>query len=245
VKEGVIGTVNLAPKAMKVISAYTRELGRQSNPAVQSVINSQILRDTSELLDTRLLDAGARDTIRPAGYQDPTETDAGNIASATAGATVANIMADTTAMIVRLMNARVATTAVWIMNPVNMVYLRNVQDAASGTFPFRAEVLAGTFQGFPIVASQNVAVDVVYLQGNGSVAYANAFAPMIEVSDQATLVFDDAAPDDIVGGGTATTQPTKSMFQTDSVAIKMTLGLDWRIIRVGGVQVLDTVAWGV
>jgi HK97 family phage major capsid protein/HK97 family phage prohead protease len=245
VKEGVIGTVNLAPKAMKVISAYTRELGRQSNPAVQSVINSQILRDTSELLDTRLLDAGARDTIRPAGYRDPTETDAGNIASATAGATVANIMADTTAMIVRLMNARVATTAVWIMNPVNMVYLRNVQDAASGTFPFRAEVLAGTFQGFPIVASQNVAVDVVYLQGNGSVAYANAFAPMIEVSDQATLVFDDAAPDDIVGGGTATTQPTKSMFQTDSVAIKMTLGLDWRIIRVGGVQVLDTVAWGV
>ena len=68
---------------------------------------------------------------------------------------------------------------------------------------------------------------------------------MIEISDQATLVLDDTAPEDIVAGGTATTMPTKSMFQTDSVAIKMTLGLDWRIIRVGGVQVLDTVAWGV
>lgn len=243
VKEGVVGTTSLTPKKMAVISSYTREIARSSTPAIEGIINTQILGDTAELLDTRLLDAGARTAVRPAGYQDTTETVAANVNTAT-GATVATIIADATGMITRLMAARVSTGAVWIMNPINAVHLRNVQDAASGSFPFRAEVSAGTFMGFPLVMSQNVAVDTVFLQGDRAVAYAAQFAPMIEVSEQATLVMDDTAPDHIVDGAAVTTMPVRSMFQMDAVAVKMTVGLDWRIVRPGGVQVLDTVAWG-
>lgn len=242
VKEGVIGMTDLTPKNMGVISSYTKDIGRHSTPALSGIMRDQMLADTAEILDVRLTDNGARSALRPAGYQDPTETGAANINAATTN-TVAGIISDTTAMIQRMMTARVSTTAVWILNPINLVYLRNIQDAASGEFVFRAEIAAGTFAGYPYIASQNIPVDLLILQGNGSVAYATDYAPMVEVSDQATLVYDDTAPDHIVDGGTVTTQPVQSLFQMNGVALKLTMGLDWRIVRMGGIQVLTGVAW--
>ncbi len=241
VKEGVIGITDLQPKALKVISAYTNELFRQSVPNIEQVIRDQILGDTAEALDTHLLGAAARTAAQPAGYQDATETGGGNINSAT-GSTVAAITADLQGMVDRALTARVSTAWTWIMSQSNLLYLRNKQDAASGVFSFREELNQGMLMGQPIITSQNVASTEVFLQGNGAVWQASAFAPNFVMSDS-VLVMDDTAPEDIVSGGTATTQPTKSMFQTDSTALRMTWGLDYRIVRQGGVQVLDTVAW--
>ncbi len=242
VKQGVIGTVNLSPKSMKVISSFLRETARTSIPTIQSVIQDQVLGDTAELLDVRLTDAGARTAVRPAGYQDATETGAGNI-NASTGATVATINADTEAMLQRMMQARAGNNAAWLINPLRLISLRNIQDAASGVFVYREELSNGMFMGYPIISSLNLPADVVVLQAGGGIVYANQFAPQIEVSDQATLVMEDTAPDHIVDGGVATTQDVRSMFQIDGVAVKMTLGLDWRITRIGAVQVLTGVAW--
>ena len=241
VKEGVIGITDLQPKALKVITSWTNELFRQSIPSIEDVVRTQILGDTAEALDAHLLGSVARDAVAPAGYQDATETGAGNINSST-GATVALITADLEGMVQRALAARASTAWVWIISQINLLKLRNKQDAGSGEFSFRSELAAGTLMGLPWVSSQNVQDDAVFLQGNGAVWYANAYAPGFTMSDS-VLVFDDTAPDDIVSGGLATTQPTKSMFQTDSTALRMTWGLDYRIIRQGGVQVLDTVAW--
>lgn len=240
VKEGVYGGVDLTPKKLAVISVFTREIGMHSMPAIQQLIQNQMLGDTAETLDALYLDAQPRGVTRPAGMQDTTETGAGNI-NASAGGTVADIIADTEAMIGRMIAARTGNGAVWIMNPLLILKLRNKQDAASGEFVFRAEITSGMFQGYPVLASDNVPSDLLTLQSNGAVAYGNDYAPMIEVSDQATIVFDDTAPDDVLPD--TNTMPTKSMFQTDSIAVKMRAGLDWRIVRIGGVQVLTGVAW--
>lgn len=240
VKEGAYGTVDLMPKKLAIISTFTREIADHSQPAIQGLVQNKMLRDTAKTLDVKYLDAVARTAVRPAGMQDTTETGADNI-NAASGVTVAAIIADTSAMVGRMMAAMAGNSAVWVMNPLRVLGLRNAQDAASGQFVFRAEIAAGTFMGYPVIASQNVPAALVELQSDESVAYGNDFAPTIEVSDQATIVFDDTAPDDVLPD--TNTHPAKSMFQMDGVAVKMRAGLDWRIVRQGGVQMLTGAAW--
>ena len=238
VAAGVIGSTDLTPKKMAIISSYSKELGRQSTPNIQAVISDQILGDTAEGLDTHYLGAAARTAVQPAGLQDVTETGAGNINAAT-GATVAAINADSKAMIGRFLQSRSGANAVWIMNPLRELGLRTVQDAASGAFPFAASIAGGTFQGYPVLTSQNVPEDVVYLQSNGAMTYADAFMPALEVNDSAALVLSDDPATDFP----ATVNLT-SLYQVDGVGVKMTVGMDWRITRgSGSIQVLTGVAW--
>lgn len=240
VKEGVFGSTDLSPKAIKVITSFTKEIAEHSMPAIQALVQNQMTEDTAEVLDTLYLDANARDTIRPAGMQDPTETGAPNIVAST-GNTVAAIIADTKAAIGRLLAARIGGGAVWIMNPLRVLGLTSIQDAASGAFVFRDEISNGTFRGYPFLESQNVPADLVVLQGNAALAYANDYGPRLEVSDETVLVYDDTAPDDVLPD--TNVQPAKSMFQIDSVAVKWKAGMDWRIVRANGVQCLTSVDW--
>ena len=144
-------------------------------------------------------------------------------------------------MIGRLLASRSGNGAVWVMNPLRVLGLRDLQDAASGEFVFRAELANGMFRGYPFIESQNVTADIVMLQGNGAMTYANDYGPRIAVSDSTVLVYDDTAPDDVLPD--TNTMPAKSMFQIDGVAVRFTQGLDWRQTRADARQVLTGVAW--
>ncbi len=242
VKQGTYSSVEMAPKAMKVISSFTKEVAMHSIPQIEGLIRQQILDDTAESLDAAFLDDAARDTVRPAGLQNATATGAGNIVEST-GDTVANVIADGQGAIGRLLAARAGNGGAWLIHPLRVLGLSNKQDAASGAFTFRGEISGGSFMGYPFIASQNQPADVVFLIGQQAIAHANDYAPMMDVSDQATLVFDDTAPEHIIDSGTATTMPVKSLFQMDALAVKMTMGLDWLQVRPDAVQVLTSVSW--
>jgi len=68
--------------------------------------------------------------------------------------------------------------------------------------------------------------------------------PSFEESSDATLHFEGASGsvEQIGTSGTTNTvaAPAINLFQQDLLAIKMTLGLDWRVIREAGVQVLTS-----
>ena len=239
VKQGLFDNVDLQPKTMGVISSFTKQIANHSMPAIQQLVQQTMLEDTAEVLDTTYLDAIARSAVRPAGVQDTTETGGDNINIAT-GATAANIVADLKGMITRMLTARAGNAAVWILNPINIINLATVQDAASGEFIF-SSVESGTLYGYPILSSQNVPVDLVVLQSTQAMAYASAMGPQVDVSDETTLVFDSDSPDDVLPD--TNTQPAKSMFQTASIAVRLMLMLDHRQVRDGGRQVLHTVSW--
>lgn len=245
VAEGTLDSISATPKTLAVISPFTKALARHSVPTIQSVITNRILGDTAATLDTLFLDATARSAIRPAGLQDPTETGAANIVAATGTGTVADILVDVTALLGRVYAARAGDTGAWLMNPLRVLGLRNKQDAASGMFPFADEVSRGMFQGYPIIVSQNVTATVVSFITDQSMVHASDYSPRIEVSDQATLHFEDTTPLIIGTAGTPNTvaAPVRSLFQSDLVAVKMVQGMDWRVVRTGGVQVLTAVAW--
>jgi len=207
------------------------------------MIRDQILGDTAEVLDSHYLGTTARDTVNPGGVQDATEIGAGNINTST-GATAAAIQADTKAMIAALVTNRFSS-AVWIMNPIRVLSLMDIQDAASGVFLYKDELASGMFRGFPYISSGNVPDDVVVLQATNAMTYASEYGPVIDASNSASLHYEDTTPLDIGTAATPNTvaAPVKSLFQTDSVALRMTMGLDHRIVRANGVQILDTVSW--
>jgi len=245
VKSGNIGTTSLSPKKLAVISSYTKELARRSMPSIESIVRDQILVDTTETLDTLFLDNQARTAIRPAGLQDPTETGAGNInavtnvATGAHGSTVEEILLDVDALLGRA-EAIKATGGVWLMNPAQVRGLRNKQDATTGEFVFRDSIDSGRFEGIPIVQSTNVTGGIVSYVSSDAMGFGQELSPYFEMSDSATLHFEDTSPAAIgtVATPNVVAAPTYSLFQQDAFALKMVWTLDWRILRKAGVQVL-------
>jgi hypothetical protein len=68
--------------------------------------------------------------------------------------------------------------------------------------------------------------------------------PRFEVSDQATLHFEDTTPLDIVSGSPGTAaSPVKSLWQTDSIGLRLVLPMNWLNRRAGTVAVVNNVTW--
>jgi hypothetical protein len=54
---------------------------------------------------------------------------------------------------------------------------------------------------------------------------------------------EDTAPTDISTSGTAVAFPAKSMFQTDSMALRLIMPINWTIRRSGTVAGVAGVTW--
>jgi hypothetical protein len=70
-------------------------------------------------------------------------------------------------------------------------------------------------------------------------------APRFDVSDQATLHLEDSAPLAIGTAGAPPTvaAPVRSLFQTDSMALRMVMDLNWGLRRAGVVAWTTAVTW--
>lgn len=243
VGQGGFSSKDMSSKHFAIITTLTKAMDMQGIPATQAIIRKQMIEDTAEALDAAFLDDHARTTTRPAGLQnDPDGAGAANV-NASLGATVANITSDLKGALGRAMAARVASGGAWLMNPLRRLGLMTVQDAASGEYPFRDEVNRGTLFGYPIISSQNVPEAVVTFIPNGCVMYGNDYSPRIDVSDSATLHMEDTSALPVVDGAGVAAAPVRSLFQTDTIGIRLTMGLDWIVTRPNGVQVLTGVAW--
>ena len=235
VKEGAFTSQTLTPKKLGVITTFTREILTKSTPAVEMLVRDAIIKDTAKAIDTAFLDDNAASATRPAGLQDPTATGAANIVAST-GSTVTEILADVKGVFGRLANVQLGQSGVWVMNPIVKLGLETKQ-LANGSFAFES-VQNGTFAGHPIVSSTTCPQDVVYFVDDRALVKGSDIAPEFTVSNQATLVMANPASE--VGGAT---DPVRSLYQTDTVGLRFVLGLDWAIIRQGGVQILTGVSW--
>lgn len=243
VKQGAFTSNTLTPKKMAVITTFTKEILRKSTPSIEALLRNAIIKDTTKAIDAAFVDNVAGSTLRPAGMQNATSTGAANIVAST-GVTVAAILADVLGVQTRASAVELGESGVWVMNPAR-VFSLGTKQLTTGALAF-PEVKDGYFMGYPIVISTTQPAAVVMFIDSDSLIKANDLAPEFSTSDQATLVMDTAA-DALSDGGAlqagVTELPVRSLYQTDAVALKFTLGLDWSVQRQGGVQVLTGVAW--
>jgi HK97 family phage major capsid protein len=241
VRQGAFTATTLTPKKMAVISTFTREIAQHSIPAIEGLIRDAIREDTSVALDSILLDATAASAIRPAGLRNGVSG-----LTATSGGGFTALVGDIKAMAGELITATNGNlrAPVWIMNPAQALSISMTQNAG-GDFPFQQEINQNNLRGYPIIVSGTVTAAQIILVDAADFVSVSGDEPEFTVSDQATLHMDDTTPLAIGTAGSPNTvaAPVRSLFQTDTVGIRMILPLNWALRRSGVVSVTSSVTW--
>jgi HK97 family phage prohead protease/HK97 family phage major capsid protein len=234
VRQGAFSSQTLTPKKMAVITTWTREMDEHSIPAIEGLLREAIMQDTAIALDTVLLDANAATTIRPAGLRS---YQAGLTASALAGAGSGynNFILDYGALygqLLTLTNGNVRSPTI-ICNPIQSLNLSLQQPpaAAAPLLPFIAMIDSGRLLKADLIESSTVPPGTVIMVDAADFTTAGQEGPRLEISDQATLHMEDTTPTDITGGTPSPAVPVKSMWQTDSLALRLIMFMNWIMRR--------------
>lgn len=240
VKQAAFTSVTMTPKKMGVISSFTRQILEHSTPEIQGLIQEAMQEDTSVVIDSTLLDNIAASAVRPAGLR------AGVAGlTPTAGGGFNALVGDIKQLVNVLVTANSLRRPVWIMNPVQAISASMTQNNA-GDFPFAADINVGRLQGFPLITSTTVPATMVILVDAADFVSVNGDIPRYDISDQATLHYEDTNPLQLTTGaqGSAVSAtPTRSLWQTDTIAIRMMLDINWSLRRTGIIAWMTAVTW--
>jgi HK97 family phage prohead protease len=243
VRQGHFSSVTLVPKKMACISAWSREMDEHSTPAIQPLIERKISLDTSVSIDSVLLDTNPATTIRPAGLRNgisgltPTAGGGFNALVGDLGKLVGTIVTATNGNIRNL---------VFLMNPKEGLAISLIQPSGTvGLLPFREEIANNRLIGYQVIQSGTVPAGTVIAIDAADYVSVEGDNPRFEVSDQATLHMEDTNPVQIgtVGTPAVVAAPAQSLFQTDSMALRMILPLNWTLSRTGTLAWMAAVTW--
>lgn len=242
VRQGAFTAITLTPKAMKVITAFTRQILQHSTPEIERILREAIQEDTAVAIDTVLLDATAASVIRPAGLRNGVTT-----TTATAGGGFAALVGDIKGLMAALITASGGNlrAPVWIMNPIQAIAISMTQNAG-GDFPFDIEMSRGNLRGYPVLTSTTVTAGMVILVDAADFFSATGDEPQFDISNEATLHMEDTTPLAIASGAQGSgvlATPTRSLFQTDSYGLRMMLDMNWAMRRTGAVAWTSAVTW--
>lgn len=220
-----LSSITLGPKKLGVISEMSREIVGHSQPAVESVIKQIILEDTSAAVDTILLDTVPADAIRPAGLRNGI---AGLTPNSTATTAYDKMIADMKALL-----AAIAPSS----RPVLLV--NNASQAVSLSWAAAPE----QFQpGMQVIASASVAAGMVIAVDLNALCF-TSLAPIFDLSKDALIHEEDSSPQPIGAPGPVVAAPSRSLWQTDILAVRYIWWLNWGLRRTNGVSWMTGVGW--
>lgn len=244
-----IGSQTLTPKLLGIIGTYTMEMfDTNTTPGIENLIRDAMIQDTATSLDTAFLGTTAAGGDAPAGIQ--TYATGGNTV-ASAGNSAAQITADVRGRLQAMTGANLGRRPVWIMNPARWYGVQLAVNAAG--MPAFPEAAAGTLMSIPVITSTNVPAGVVYLV-DAAELYFSGSAPRFLGTEVATIHEEDTQANvkPIVSAGTGTAgvtaiadvpNPVRSLYQTNSAALRATWYIDWLSMRSGAVQTITGAAW--
>ena len=241
VRQAAFASVQLTPKKMGVISTFTREISEHSTPAIEGIIRETIVNDTAVAVDSVLMDNNAATAIRPAGLRNGVST-----LTPTAGGGFAGVVGDVRLLVGTLITNTLGNlrSPVFLMSPGDALAISLIPNTA-GDLPFRDEVGRGTLMGIPIIQSTSVTPDTVFLIDAADFSSVTDTEPRFDVSDQAVLHMEDTTPLQLSTVGTPATvaAPARSLWQTDTIGIRMLMNMNWTMRRTGMVQYITGVTW--
>ena len=227
---------------MAVITSWTREIDEHSVPAIEGLLRDAVQEDTAVSLDAILLDSNPATVIRPAGLFNGVAA-----LTATAGGGLTALTGDIKALTGAIITGTLGNVRNprWLMNPQQVNTAGLTSAANTGVFPFRDEINQGRLGGWPIIEAGTIPLGTVAVIDAADFVAVGGDAPRFEISDQATLHLEDTTPADIGTPGTppVVAAPVKSMWQTDSLALRLILPVNWTIRRAGVIAWTQNVTW--
>jgi HK97 family phage major capsid protein/HK97 family phage prohead protease len=242
VKQALLAPVSLGIKKLGVITTFTREIAEHSTPDIEGLLRQFITDDTSAAIDAVLVSNSAATAIAPAGIRNGVST-----TTVTAGGGFAALVGDVKALTTALVtnsngNLR---SPVWLMNPIQATSIALTQNAG-GDFAFAAAINSGSLGGYPVLQSTTITAGMIILVDAADFVSVTGDDMRFDVSDQATIHMEDTTPLPIAtgaqGSGVLAT-PTRSLWQTDSLGLRMIMDLNWSMLRTGTVAWTSAVTW--
>jgi len=244
VKRMSFSTVSLTPTKLSVISTFSEEMATYGMPSIESIIRQAMSDDTGIALDTYLIDnVAASAGVRPAGLLNGVTPITASAATPALAAMVADLKALVAAIAAAGGGGR-GPIAI-LLNPAQALALNFVQ-TTTGDFAFSSADQAASKFGVRFIVSQTVPAGRVIAVDAADFATALGDVPRFAVSTEATLHEEDTTPLALGTGAQGSgvlAVPMRSLFQTDAVAIRMSLYVSWVMRRASMVQTIASVIW--
>jgi hypothetical protein len=223
VRAPALSSLTLTPFKLAVICVLSNEVANFSVPNAQRVIEQNLTEAAALRLDAEMFSSTASSSLRPAGLMNGLST----VGAATAGSEAMSLD------IGKLLNALAAAGGG--RNPVFIC-----SSAQAGALKFKA----GTHFDYPVLASPALAAGTVVAIEAESFVSGFSAVPEIDTTSAAVLHMEDSTPVQLVSGaGPSVASPLRSLFQTDSTAIRMVLRCSWGLRASGHAQLLTGATW--
>ena len=244
VRRASFSTVSLTPTKLAVISTFTEEMATYGSPAIEGIIRQAMADDTSIALDSYLIDNVAGSATRPAGLLNAAAWGTGTLTPSAATPATAAMVADLKAIVAAFTAINGGRKIAILLNPAQALALGFAQ-TTTGDFLFTDRAQAGSKFGVSFIVSNTVPAARVIGVDAEDFASATGDTPRFAVSTDATLHEEDTVPLPLSATGSPNTvaAPMRSLFQTDAVAIRMSLYVSWAMRRAGMVQTMSPVIW--
>jgi Phage capsid family len=213
----------LGPRKFSTICAFTREVLIAST--IESIVRTVLTESVSLSLDAALLDANAGSATRPAGLRNGI------------GATAESANTDLReAMLEDLESILTIVAAVAGNNPIIVV----ADPARARRMKLRLANVVDP--GFEIMASAALGAAEVVAIASNALASAVDPVPRIETGLQGALVMNSTAAE-VVDSGSTVGAPVRSLWQTDSVGLRLILEVNWGLRSSSALAWCEDVIW--
>lgn len=230
--------VELKFRKVAALSVISVELMRESSPAAEMLVRDALVQAGAQRLDTTFLsNAAAVAGVSPAGMLNGV-TPIGSLGDDGDG-----VRADIKALYAAFITAKNASGLTFVMNPAVAKALQLMRNAlGQREFPDITQ-LGGTLEGDPVVTGDNVNGAHLILLKPSDIYRIGARGVEVSMSRDASIEMADN-PAANSQTPTAATGKTVSMFQTDSVALKVVMPIDFAKRRSHAVQYINDADYG-
>lgn len=225
------------------IAVLTEELMRFSNPSAELLVRNALADALRARLDIDFVDPAkaAVANVSPASITN------GVVPVVSSGTDADAIRTDLKALWAPFIAANnPPTTAVYIMSSTTALSLSLMVNTLGNAPEFPGiTMMGGTLGGIPVIVSEYLAGDsaggIVILANARDIWLADDGGFTIDASREASLQMMDTPTNN---SATATATSMVSMFQTNSVAVRVEKYCNWAKRRASAVQYLTGVNWG-
>jgi hypothetical protein len=209
----------LQPRKLGVLSTFSREMAEAS--AIEEFTTAAIKEASAALLDLQMFSTNPGDATHPPGILL-----GANTVTASTVAVPWAISADIGALVQALAANGGGLEPVIVAAPAQAAALRMWRQA----------------DFFPILASVALPAGTVVAVEASSFVSGLDGVPQFDISKGATYHEEDTTPTDIVVGGVAA-NPTRNLFQTDVIGLRMILNASWGMRNPKHVAIASGVTW--
>jgi len=222
VSVGAVAQMTLLPAKIAVILPITKELARLGTPKSEVLIRNMLVRSITTAQDTRLLSAVEGEGDTPNGWGH--------------GVTAVESNGDAHRDVVALWDGYdgAAESAVIVTDPRTAAAMALIRTSGGiALFP-DCGPRGGSVMGVPLLTSRGSPAGQLTMVDANAIAYGEGLI-RLDKAEHATLEMrDDPTGDSVTPTGTTLV----SMFQTNSVAIKVEQETNWTAPRAGAVVIV-------